>query len=148
MRIVVASDHAGRTLRLAVARHLEKAGHTVSDHGTDTAESVDYPHYAERVAADVAKGEADLGILVCGTGVGMSLAANRVAGVRAALCTDEFTAKMARAHNNANVLCLGERVLGEGVALAVVDVFVAGHFEGGRHARRVEQLTELERKKI
>jgi ribose 5-phosphate isomerase B len=137
VRIVLASDHAGRTLRLAVAQHLGGAKHTITDLGTDGTASVDYPDYAAKVAAAVARGEADLGILVCGTGIGMSMTANRVRGVRAAVCTNEFMARAARSHNDANVLCLGERVVGAGVALAVVDAFLETPFEGGRHARRV-----------
>lgn len=147
MRIAIASDHGGRALRLAVCKHLTELSHQVTDHGTDTDESVDYPLYAERVGSALTAGKADLGILVCGTGVGMSMAANRIPGVRAALCTNEYTARLTRAHNDANVLCMGQRVLGEGVALGLVDAFVSGHFEGGRHARRLEQLTALERKK-
>jgi ribose 5-phosphate isomerase B len=145
VRIATGSDHAGRNLRLAVVDHLKKAGHTVNDLGTHTQDSVDYPHYAERVATAVAHSEADLGILICGTGIGMSIAANRVHGIRAAVCVTEFMARAARAHNNANVLCMGERVLGEGSALSVVDVFLSTPFEGGRHARRVEQIAALEK---
>lgn len=147
MRIAVGSDHAGRVLRTEIQKYLSKGGHAIQDLGTETSDSVDYPHYAERVAGAVVANEADLGILVCGTGIGMSMAANRVPGTRAALCTDEFMARMARAHNNANVLCLGERVVGVGVALGIVEAFITAHFEGGRHAQRVEQLTALEKKK-
>lgn len=145
MRIAIGSDHAGLTLRQQVVEHLKNNGHAVTDVGTATEQSVDYPVYAKAVSDRVAKGDADLGILICGTGMGMSMAANRVPGVRAALCTNEFLAKMARAHNDANVLCLGQRVLGVGLALSVVDAFVNEPFEGGRHARRVQQLTEMER---
>jgi ribose 5-phosphate isomerase B len=147
VRIALGSDHAGRTLRLEVARHLSQAGHTLVDLGTETADSVDYPHFAERVASCVGAGDADLGVLVCGTGIGMSMAANRMPGIRAAVCTDEFMAKMSRAHNDANVLCLGERVVGSGVALSITDAFVGGKFEGGRHAGRVAQLTALEKRR-
>ncbi len=143
MRVVLASDHAGRTLRQAVVAHLS-ATHTTSDLGTDGDASVDYPDYASKVARAVARGEADLGILVCGTGIGMSMAANRVKGVRAALCTNELMAKMARAHNDANVLCLGERVIGQGLALAIADAFVSTKFEAGRHARRVALIESIE----
>ena len=147
MRLVIGSDHAGKTLRLSVLKYLQDNNYEVFDVGTENGESVDYPHYAERVAAQVAAGEADLGILVCGTGIGMSMAANRVRGVRAALCTNEWMATMARAHNQANVLCLGERIIGDGLAMAIVQAFLDGRFEGGRHARRVEQLTDLEKKR-
>jgi ribose 5-phosphate isomerase B len=147
MRLVIGSDHAGKTLRLIVLKYLHDNNYEVLDVGTEKGDSVDYPHYAERVAAKVAAGEADLGILVCGTGIGMSMAANRVPGVRAALCANEFMASMSRAHNQANVLCLGERIMGDGLALSIVQAFLNGRFEGGRHARRVEQLTDLEKKR-
>ncbi len=140
MHIALGSDHAGHELRQAVHVHLERLGHTVLDVGTFTAESVDYPLFAAQVCRKVATHEATLGILVCGTGIGMSLAANRVRGVRAALCTESYTAKLARAHNDANVLCMGQRVVGEGVALNMVDTFITTEFEGGRHARRIDQL--------
>ena len=148
MQIALGSDHAGRLLRAEIAKHLGKSGHTVLDVGTYTAESVDYPHYAVLVAQKITAGEALLGIAICGTGLGVSMAANRIAGVRAALCTDEFTARMSRAHNNANVLCMGERVVGVGLACSIVDTFLATQFEGGRHARRVDQLTALENEKV
>lgn len=146
MRIALGSDHAGRTLRGQIDNHLRQKGHEVLDLGTDTGDSVDYPRFALAVGDAVVAGKAQLGMLVCGTGIGMSMAANRIPGVRAALCTDAFTAAMARAHNDANVLCLGERVVGTGVALSAVDAFVDGTFEGGRHAQRVAQLTALEKK--
>ena len=145
MRVAVASDHAGNILRQAVVEHLRAAGHDVDDLGPSSGESVDYPLYAEKVARAVAASDAQFGVLVCGTGVGMSMAANRIAGVRAAVCTNEFTARACRAHNDANVLCLGERVIGLGTGLAVVDAFMGADFEGGRHARRVGQITALER---
>jgi ribose 5-phosphate isomerase B len=145
MRIALGSDHAGRTLRLAIDAHLRQAGHEVLDLGTQTTESVDYPRFATAVTEALTRGDAALGILVCGTGLGMSMAANRFPGIRAALCTDAYTASMARAHNDANVLCLGERVVGSGVAISAVDAFVNGTFAGGRHAQRVAQLTALEK---
>jgi ribose 5-phosphate isomerase B len=145
MRIALGSDHAGHTLRLAIDAHLRQAGHEVLDLGTQTTESVDYPRFATAVAETVTRGDAALGVLVCGTGLGMSMAANRFPGIRAALCTDSYTASMARAHNDANVLCLGERVVGSGVAISAVDAFVNGAFAGGRHAERVAQLTALEK---
>lgn len=146
MIIALGSDHAGLKLRSEVVAYLQQLGHTVMDFGTYTADSVDYPNYAAQVATAVSGGKAELGVLVCGTGIGMSMAANRFAGVRAALCTHEFMAEMARAHNDANVLCMGERVVGAGVALAMVKAFVNTPFAGGRHTRRVEQLTALESK--
>jgi len=145
MLVALGSDHAGRTLRLAIEAHVKQAGHEVLDLGTATTESVDYPRFATAVAEAVAGGQAVLGILVCGTGIGMSMAANRMPGIRAALCTDAFTASMARAHNDANILCLGERVVGVGVALSAVDAFLGGTFAGGRHAQRVAQLSALEK---
>jgi ribose 5-phosphate isomerase B len=147
MRIALGSDHAGRELRQDVAKHLAEAGHTLLDLGTETAASVDYPAYAERVGHSVTAGDAELGILVCGTGIGMSMAANRLPGIRAAMCTNEFMAKMSRAHNDANVLCLGQRVSGVGVAFGIVDAFVGGAFEGGRHGNRVALLAELEKRR-
>ncbi len=144
MQIAIASDHAGLELRRVIADHLAQAGHTVTDHGPDSGDSVDYPDYAEKVARAVADDASDLGILVCGSGVGMSIAANKVQGVRAALCANAYLGEMARAHNNANVLCLGERITGVGLALTIVDAFVSTKFEGGRHSRRVDKIAELE----
>ena len=144
IRLIVGSDHAGRRLRLAVADALLHAGHQVLDIGYDGEGSVDYPAIAAQLARQVAQGEASLGVLCCATGVGMSMAANRVVGVRAAVCTHALMAGMARAHNDANVLCLGEQIVGTNLALRIVQAFVDGRFEGGRHARRVGQLGELE----
>lgn len=143
--IVIASDHAGVDVKAAIVDRLRAAGLTVDDLGPDSAESVDYPDYAHRVAARVADEPAARGILICGTGLGMSMSANRHPGVRAALCHDAFTAAMARRHNDANVLCLGARVLGPGVIEQVVDVFLATDFEGGRHQRRVAKIEPEER---
>ena len=140
MRIAFAADHAGRALKDALAARAREAGHDVADLGTHGDESVDYPDFGERLARAVANGDAETGVLVCGTGIGISIAANRVPGVRAAVVHDEFTARMARLHNDANVLCLGARVVGPGVAEAALDTFLATEFEGGRHARRVEKL--------
>jgi ribose 5-phosphate isomerase B len=144
MRIAVASDHAGLTLKAALVQHLRGRGHDVSDLGPFDAASVDYPAYAAPLSEQVAAGAFERGLLVCGSGVGMSIAANKVAGVRAVLASDEWTARMARAHNDANVLCLGERKTGTGLALAVADAFVDAPFEGGRHQRRVDQLAALD----
>ena len=144
MKIAIASDHAGYNLRQIVAEHLSQAGHTIEDFGPPENESVDYPDYAAKVAKAVAEDISDLGILICGSGVGMSIAANKVAGVRAALCFNAYLGGMSRAHNNANVLCLGERVTGTGLALSIVDAFVSTKFEGGRHGRRVDKIAELE----
>jgi ribose 5-phosphate isomerase B len=144
MKVALGCDHAGVHLRQAIADLLKKLGHDVTDLGTFTTASVDYPQIAVQVCSKVTQGEAQLGILVCGTGIGMSLAANRCPGIRAALCTETYTTRLCRQHNNANVLCLGERVIGEGVALGMVEVFISTPFEGGRHERRVAQLTQLE----
>ena len=145
MKIAIGSDHRGYDVKRRVITVLEKLGHEVLDVGPQKRESVDYPDYAERVARAVAAGAARFGILVCGTGIGMSIAANKVKGVRAALCTTELEARMARAHNDANVLCLGERVVGSGLGAAIVDAFLATPFEAGRHARRVEKIAALEK---
>ena len=144
-RVVLGSDHAGLTLRAEAARVAREAGFEVEDLGPPPGESVDYPDFAVRVAQAVAGGRARLGILVCGTGIGMSIAANKVKGVRAAHCTTEYEARMARAHNDANVLCLGERVVGLGLGGAVVRAFLAQPFEGGRHQRRVDMIGTLDR---
>jgi ribose 5-phosphate isomerase B len=144
-RIVFGSDHAGLALRAEAVRVAREAGFDVEDLGPFSAESVDYPDYAARAAAAVTSGGARLGILVCGTGIGMSIAANKVKGVRAAHCTTEFEARMARAHNDANILCMGERVVGLGLGGAIVAAFLAQAFEGGRHQRRVDKISVLDR---
>ena len=138
--IFIASDHAGVNLKSQLSAHLIAAGHTVQDMGTHSKDSCDYPAYAEKVCAAVLADESALGILICGSGIGMSMAANRHKGIRAALCTCEFQARYTRRHNNANVLCLAERVTGCGVALEIADIFLAESFEGGRHAKRVAML--------
>ena len=138
--IAIGSDHAGFQLKSRVADLLREGGHAAEDLGTGDTSSVDYPDFAHRVAAAVAGGQAERGILICGTGIGMSMAANRHPGVRAALCHDAYTAEMARRHNDANLLCLGARVLGDGVAEQVLQVFLETPFEGGRHQRRVDLI--------
>jgi ribose 5-phosphate isomerase B len=144
-RIVLGSDHAGLSLRAEAARVARQAGFDVEDLGPFSSESVDYPDYAARVAEAVTSGSARLGILVCGTGIGMSIAANKVKGARAAHCTSELEARMARAHNDANILCLGERVIGLGLGGAIVAAFLSQSFEGGRHQRRVDKISALDR---
>lgn len=137
MKIAIGADHAGFHLKRALVEGV-LAGYEVEDHGTHSPdESVDYPRYAFSVAEAVAGGKARYGILICGTGIGMCMAASRVEGIRPALCTNVYMARMARAHNDANVLCLGGRVLGVGVAEEIVRVFLSTPFEGGRHARRL-----------
>jgi len=144
-RLIAGSDHAGLALRAEAVRIAKAAGYEVQDLGPFSGESVDYPDYARRVADAVAEGRARLGILVCGTGIGMAIAANKVKGVRAATCSSEFEARMARAHNDANVLCVGERVVGLGLASAIVRAFLETAFEGGRHQRRVDKIGQMER---
>ena len=137
MKIALGSDHGGFALKREIADWLEQAGHEVLDMGADGPESVDYPDYADRVCRSVLAGESERGILICGTGIGMSMVANRHRGIRAALCHDAFTARMSREHNDANVLCLGGRVLGPALALDIVAVWLATAFEGGRHQRSI-----------
>ena len=144
-KVIAGSDHAGLALRAEAGKVAQAAGLEVQDLGPFTGDSVDYPDYARQVAEAVAAGRARLGILVCGTGIGMSIAANKVKGVRAAHCATEFEARMARAHNDANVLCIGERVVGLGLGGAVVKAFLETPFEGGRHQRRVQKIADLER---
>ena len=143
-KLIAGSDHAGLALRAEAVKVAKAAGLEVEDLGPFSGDSVDYPDYAKQVADAVAAGRARLGILVCGTGIGMSIAANKVKGIRAAHCTTEFEARMARAHNDANVLCIGERVIGPGIAAAVVKAFLETPFEGGRHAVRVQKIRDLE----
>ncbi len=137
MRLAIGSDHAGLALKQKLLEHLANTGHQLQDVGTHSADSTDYPNYAKAVATQVAGGEADLGVLVCGTGQGMAMTANKVAGIRAAVCADTFSAHATREHNDANVLCIGDRVVGAGLAVEILDAFLGAQFEGGRHARRV-----------
>ena len=146
MKIAIGNDHSALELKAIVIKHLEDNGHTVVDYGTHTAESCDYPIYGEKVALAIKNNEAELGILICGTGIGISLAANKVPGIRAAVCSEPYSAKMTRAHNNANILAFGARVVGQDLAKMIVDAFVNTEFEGERHQRRVDMLTEIEQK--
>lgn len=143
-RIAIGSDHAGYTLKSHLVGVLESVGHHVSDLGTHSTDSCDYPPICAAVGRAVRDGRADLGIVLGGSGQGEQLAANKVRGVRAALCNDLYTARMARSHNNANVLSMGARVVGEGLAEEILAVFLATDFEGGRHERRVAQLADIE----
>lgn len=136
-KVFVGSDHAGFALKQALVAHLSSIGHEVVDLGPESATSCDYPHFAQKVCDRVLAEDA-LGILVCGTGIGMSMAANRIPGIRAAMCTCEFHARATRQHNNANILCLGERVTGPGVAIDLAELFLNTDFEGGRHQRRID----------
>ena len=146
-KIVMGSDHAGLQLKLKVKAHLEARGFEVLDVGTNTPESCNYTVYADALCKALTAGEANLGILVCGTGIGMSIAANKHKGIRAACCENTFSARMTRMHNDANVLCFGERVIGYGLACDMVDFFVDTPFEGGRHQARVDDLNALDANK-
>ena len=146
MKVALGSDHGGYNLRHKIKDHLEEKGYDVVDFGTYEQVSVDYPDYALKVSLAITEGECDLGVLVCGTGLGISIAANKVKGIIAAPVSDTFSAEMARRHNNANILALGERVVGEGLALKIVDAFFEASFEGGRHASRVDKIIEIEKK--
>ncbi len=144
MGYIVASDHAGVRVKTLVVEHLRACGIEVEDLGTSAKKPVDYPDMALAVAHRVARGDAASGILVCGTGIGMSMAANKVPGIRAAVCRSCYEAKMSRAHNDANVLCLGERVTGLGLIEEILSVWLDTEFEGGRHERRVEKIRALD----
>lgn len=140
MRVAIGCDHGGLDLKKTVVALLEELGHQVDNHGCDSPGSVDYPDFARSVCAAVAAGESDRGILVCGTGIGMSMVANRVDNIRAALCHEQFTARMSREHNDANVLCLGARVIGPGLAAEMVRTWMTTEFAGGRHQRRIDKF--------
>ena len=144
MKIAIGCDHGGLEHKDAIVAHLKERGFEVKDSGIYENHSVDYPDIAVKVCADVTSGECERGILVCGTGIGMSLAANKVKGIRAAAVSEHFSAKYTRLHNDSNVLCLGGRVIGVGTALELVDLFVDTEFEGGRHQKRVDKITAIE----
>ena len=143
-RIVLSSDHADIQLRQTIAAHVASLGYEVEDIGPMTSESTPYPKHGEAAARRVASGDCTLGIIVCGTGQGIMMAANKVKGIRCGVCSDTFSARMIRQHNNANMLSLGARVIGEGLALDIVEAFLGAEFEGGRHATRVDMITALE----
>ncbi|HHJ64637.1 MAG TPA: ribose 5-phosphate isomerase B [Aquifex aeolicus] len=145
MKIALGSDHAGYPLKEKIKEFLLRDGHEVMDFGALSEDSSHYPLFARDVALAVQRGEAERGILVCGTGIGMSIAANKFRGVRAALCVNEYMARMSRKHNDANILCLGDRVLGEELALSIVSVWLETPFEGGRHTVRIELIDKIER---
>lgn len=140
LRVVIGSDHGGFFYKEKIAEYLKARNIPFTDVGTHTREACDYPNIARNVAEMVISGQANRGILVCGTGIGMSIAVNKVHGIRAALCGDTYSARVSRAHNNANILCLGERVIGEHLALDIVDIWLKTAFEGGRHKRRVDMI--------
>lgn len=147
MKVAIGCDHGGLDLKEAVISVLKDLNLEFEDMGTHDRSSCDYPDFAEKVAAAVVSGTCQQGILICGTGIGMSMAANKVAGIRAALCNEIFSARMARNHNDANILCIGARVVGPGVAQEIVKAYFSNEFEGGRHARRVEKINLLDTRK-
>ena len=144
MKLAIGCDHGGFDLKNEIEKHLTERGIAFKDYGITEYHSVNYPEIAVKVAKAVADGTCDRGILVCGTGIGMSIAANKIHGIRAAVCSDHFSAKYTRLHNDANILCLGGRVIGPGVANEMVDLFVDTEYEGGRHAVRVQMIADLE----
>ena len=146
MKIVLANDHSAVDMKREILAHLEEKGYQVIDIGTNSPESCDYPVFGERAGKMVASGEADLGILICGTGVGISLAANKVKGVRACVCSEPYSAKLSRMHNDTNILAFGARVVGTELAKMIVDEWLAAEFEGGRHKRRVDMIMEIEKR--
>ena len=146
MKIALGCDHGGLEHKNAIGEFLKEAGHEVVDFGIYEQVSVDYPDIAKKVCESIIKGETERGILVCGTGIGMSIAANKYKGIRAAACSEHFSAKYTRLHNNSNVLCLGGRVIGVGTAIELADIFIDTQFEGGRHETRVNKIIEIENK--
>lgn len=147
MRIAIGSDHAGFELKQVIGDHLRAAGHDVVDLGTDDTTSVDYPDFGAAVGRAVADQEVETGIAVCGSGIGICMAANKIAGVRAATVHDVTSARLSREHNDANVMCIGQRFIGPQVALDAVDAFLSAGFDGGRHVRRVEKISKLEQRR-
>jgi ribose 5-phosphate isomerase B len=146
LKIAIGSDHAGLPLKNDIVKYLESKGIELKDFGTYSEDSCDYPDFGEKVAVEVAAKNYDFGILVCGTGIGISISANKVTGIRAALCSDTFSAHACREHNDANILALGQRVVGPGLALDIVDAFLSAKFQGGRHKTRVDKITQIEKK--
>ncbi|MGN9135673.1 ribose 5-phosphate isomerase B [Clostridium sp. HCP1S3_B4] len=146
MKIALGADHGGFELKEEIKKHLEEKGFEIKDFGTYSTDSCDYPDYALPVAEAVAKKEFDFGILICGTGIGIGIAANKVPGIRAALCSDTFSAHATRQHNDANILTMGARVVGPGLALDIVDTFLSAKFEGDRHIKRIAKIAAIEEK--
>lgn len=146
MKIALGSDHGGYKLKNEIISFLKDNGYEIKDFGTYSTESCDYPEYAQKVAEVVAAKEFDFGILICGTGIGISISANKVPGIRAALCSDTFSAHATREHNNANILALGERVVGPGLAIDIVKTFLTSKFEGERHQKRIDKISIIEQK--
>lgn len=146
MKLAIGCDHGGYSLKKVIMKHLDEKGIEYKDFGTYDTNSCDYPDYGYKVAEAVLSGEYESGILICGTGIGISIAANKVPGIRAAHCTDTFSARAARQHNNANIIALGERITGPGLAMDIVDAYLSAEFEGGRHENRLNKITEIEKK--
>lgn len=146
MKLALGADHGGYSLKELLKQHLQEQGYQIEDCGTYDTVSCNYPVYAEKVARAVADGQAELGILVCGTGIGMSIAANKIPGIRAAAVSDCFAAQATREHNNSNILCLGERIVGPGLAMRIVDTWLNASFQGGRHQTRVDMISALEQR--
>ena len=144
MKIAIAADHTGVELKLEIIKYLQELGHEVSDFGTNSKESVDYPIYGKKVADEVAKGKYDGGVLICGTGIGISLSANKVKGIRAAVCSEPYSAKLSKMHNNSNIIAFGARVVGVDLAKMIVKEWTEAKFEGGRHSKRVELISRIE----
>lgn len=145
MKIAIAADHGGFELKNSMVEYIKSLGNEVENLGTNSSESVDYPDFAKKVCEEIQKGNSELGILICGTGIGMSLAANKFKGIRAACVSDVYSAKMSRNHNNANVLCIGARVVGDEVAKLIIKTFLENEFEAGRHQRRVDKIMSFEK---
>lgn len=146
MKLAIGCDHGGYSLKKVILKHLDEKGIEYKDFGCYDTNSCDYPDFGFKVAEAVVSGEYDNGILICGTGIGISIAANKVPGIRAAHCTDTFSARAARQHNNANIIALGERITGPGLAIDIVDAYLSASFEGGRHENRLNKITDIEKK--
>ncbi len=144
MKIVLGNDHAAVTMKFDILAHLEEMGHEVINIGTDEAVSCDYPYYAKKAGEMVASGEADCGILICGTGIGMSIAANKMKGIRAAHCPEPISARYAKEHNNANIICFGARIVGSEISRAIVDAWLNSEYKGGRHQKRLDMVEAME----
>ena len=146
MKIVIGNDHAAVALKQEMAAYLTELGHEVINIGTDTSESCNYPEYGEKAGRMIAAGEADCGVLICGTGVGISVAANKVKGVRAAVCSEPVTARLVKEHNNANIIAFGARIVGSETAKAILDAYLNAEFQGGRHQKRIDMIHAIEEK--
>ena len=144
MKLAIGNDHTAVELKNHIKKYLTEKGYEIVNYGTDTAERTDYPIYGKKVAEAVASGECELGILICGTGIGISLAANKVKGIRAAVCSEPYSARLTRQHNNANIIAFGARVVGESVAEMIVDEFLSAEYEGGRHQNRIDMISAIE----